>query len=135
MNYLSAVLLLTSDVLILVFGFIIPVSIIIFCNDKIIKILSGLMTKGANAEKTEHKAAVLVLAVLLAFLICWVPYHLVKILYVLRDAGILIGCSLLKILYFCSQIFSYFAFFNSVLNPILDVIVGKKIPDKSQRSL
>ncbi|XP_017266992.1 B2 bradykinin receptor-like isoform X2 [Kryptolebias marmoratus] len=129
-NYPNTTINLTSDAWILVFGFIIPISIIIFCTVKIIQILSGLTMKRENIDKTNHKATTLALAVLLAFLICWVPYHLIKTLYLLRDAGILTVCNSHKILYICQQIFTYLAYFNSVLNPILYVIVGKSFQTK-----
>uniref|UniRef100_A0A3Q3ADQ8 Bradykinin receptor B2 n=1 Tax=Kryptolebias marmoratus TaxID=37003 RepID=A0A3Q3ADQ8_KRYMA len=130
LNYPNTTLQLTSDTLISVFGFIIPIFIITFCTVEIIKMLQSRINEGENRKKRDHKANSLMLAVLLAFLICWVPYHLIRILHVLRDAGILTGCNLNKILYFCQQIFTYLAYFNSVLNPILYVIVGKSFQTK-----
>uniref|UniRef100_A0A3Q3ARW6 Bradykinin receptor B2 n=1 Tax=Kryptolebias marmoratus TaxID=37003 RepID=A0A3Q3ARW6_KRYMA len=130
LNYPNTTLQLTSDALISVFGFIIPIFIITFCTVKIIKTLRNRINEGMNTKKTDQKATTLILAVLLAFVICWVPYHLIKTLYLLRDAGILIGCNSIKILYICQQILTYLAYFNSVLNPILYVIVGKSFQKK-----
>ncbi|XP_040056041.2 B2 bradykinin receptor-like [Gasterosteus aculeatus] len=118
------------DGMLIVFGFIVPISISSFCTIKIIQALKVQMTERFNAEKTEQKATNLVLAVLLAFFICWVPFHVVTTLDVLVRAEILGGCHLQSVLDICNQIFSYLAFFNSVLNPILYVIVGKNFRKK-----
>ncbi|KAM3871215.1 B2 bradykinin receptor-like [Diretmus argenteus] len=121
---------LLCDGMLIIFSFIIPVSIISFCTLKIIQALKNQAMERFNAENTERKATLLVLAVLLAFLICWVPFHLATILDVLLRAGILKGCHLATVLDICNQIFTYMAFFNSVLNPILYVIVGKNFRKK-----
>ncbi|XP_013876380.1 B2 bradykinin receptor-like, partial [Austrofundulus limnaeus] len=125
---LSYTTVFTSQSLNLAFGFIVPVSIIVFCTVKIIKILRSRPMEGVNAKKTEQKATTLVLAVLLAFLICWVPYHLLGISVLLP----ITECSTRKVFYICGQIFSYLAYFNSVLNPILYIIVGKNFRKKVQ---
>ncbi|KAF7201616.1 B2 bradykinin receptor isoform X1 [Nothobranchius furzeri] len=130
MNFPSHNVQLTSDLSLSVLGFIIPIFIISFCTIKIIKSLKNRITEGVNAKKVDHKATTLVLAVLLAFLICWVPYHLVKILYFLKDAKLFTSCSVFKLLHICSQIFTYLAYFNSTLNPILYVLVGKNFQKK-----
>ncbi|XP_032403547.1 B2 bradykinin receptor-like [Xiphophorus hellerii] len=119
-----------SEWMILVLGFFIPISIILFCTVNILKALRNRSIQRVNAKKNDHKANTLVLAVLLAFLICWVPFHLCRIPSHLQYAYILTGCMHKKILYYCGQIFTYLAFFNSVLNPILYVIVGRNFRDK-----
>uniref|UniRef100_A0A4W6EQC9 G-protein coupled receptors family 1 profile domain-containing protein n=1 Tax=Lates calcarifer TaxID=8187 RepID=A0A4W6EQC9_LATCA len=121
-------------------SFIIPIPIFSFCTFKIIQALNNRLMEGSNTQKTEQKATTLVLAVLVAFLICWVPFHLVKIIEWLMRAEVLRGCKLGTVVEICKQIFTYLAFFNSVLNPILYVIVGKNFRRKvkelyKQRSL
>ncbi|XP_033499385.1 B2 bradykinin receptor-like isoform X1 [Epinephelus lanceolatus] len=129
LNYPNTHVQLTFDGMLMMFGFIIPVSIISYCTFKIIKALQNRSIDALNTRQTEHKATTLVLAVLLAFMICWVPYHLIKIpnaLIILE----LLTCDVLTIVNTCSHVFMYFAFFNSVLNPILYVIVGKNFQKK-----
>ncbi|XP_007578987.1 B2 bradykinin receptor-like [Poecilia formosa] len=120
----------TTELMILVLGFFIPISIIFFCTVKILKALRNRFVEGVNAKKKDHKANTLVLVVLLAFLICWIPFHLREVPTWLHKAGILTLCTSKEIQHFCGQIFTYLAFFNSVLNPILYVIVGKNFRKK-----
>ncbi|XP_063353792.1 B2 bradykinin receptor-like [Pelmatolapia mariae] len=113
---------LAYEVITIIFSFIIPIIIISFCTVRIFQSLSNRLMEGLNTKKMEQKATTLILAVLLAFLICWVPFHVTKILDVLQYTGIL-KCHITLII--IQQISVYFAFFNSVLNPILYVIAGK----------
>lgn len=130
LDYPNHTVALFCDGMLIVLSFIIPISIIIFCTVKIIQALKIQAIEKFNAEKTERKATTLVLVVLLAFLICWVPFHMVTALDVLVRADIMGGCHLSNVLEICNQIFTYLAFFNSVLNPILYVIVGKNFRKK-----
>ncbi|XP_006798618.1 B2 bradykinin receptor-like [Neolamprologus brichardi] len=113
---------LAYEVITIIFSFIIPIIVISVCTVRICQSLNNRRMEGLNSKKMEQKATTLILAVLLAFLICWVPFHMTKILDVLRNTGIL-KCHIALII--VQQISVYFAFFNSVLNPILYVIAGK----------
>ncbi|CAN9502361.1 unnamed protein product [Ophioblennius macclurei] len=128
--YPSDAVVVLFEVILMIFSFIIPISVISFCTIKIIQALQKQGIERCNVEKTEHKATTLVLVVLLAFLICWVPFHLIGILDLLLRAEVVGGCHIENAFEICNQIFSYLAFFNSVLNPILYVIVGKNFRKK-----
>ncbi|KAJ7991137.1 hypothetical protein DPEC_G00294140 [Dallia pectoralis] len=130
LDYPNTQVELMFDIMLTVFGFVIPVSVISYCTCQIIQALNNQAMERFNAEHTERKATRLVLAVLLAFLICWVPFHVVTALDVLLRAEVLSGCHLNNILDICNQVFTYLAFFNSVLNPVLYVIVGKNFRKK-----
>ncbi|XP_029349948.1 B2 bradykinin receptor-like [Echeneis naucrates] len=112
-----------SEGLLILFSFIIPISIISFCTFKIIHSLNNRV----HSRNSEQKAATLILAVLAAFLVCWTPFHLVKIVEMFHRAKIFKEEMILEIF---KNIVMYIAFFNSVLNPILYVIVGKKFRKK-----
>ncbi|KAI9520565.1 hypothetical protein NQZ68_017267 [Dissostichus eleginoides] len=118
------------DVMQFTFGFIIPFFIIFYCTIDILQALNNRIFEGLNTQKKEQKATTLVLAVLLAFMICWMPFHVTKILLLLQKAEVLTGCSLEYALNICGHVFTYLAFFNSVLNPILYVIVGQQFRQK-----
>ncbi|KAM9341558.1 B2 bradykinin receptor-like [Symphorus nematophorus] len=112
----------------ILFSFIIPIPFISFCTVKIIQALKNRSIEGVSSQKMEHKATTLVLVVLLAFLICWVPFHVVRIVEVLwRVCGLGVDADLLNT---WSQITNNLAYFNSVLNPILYVVVGKNFQKK-----
>ncbi|AWP16344.1 putative B2 bradykinin receptor-like [Scophthalmus maximus] len=130
LDYQNDTLELLCDGLLVTFSFIIPILIISFCTVKIIQALKVQAVERFSAEKTEQRATTLILAVLLAFLVCWVPFHLVTMLDVLLRAEVLRGCHLTNFLEICNQISTYLAFLNSVLNPILYVIVGKNFRKK-----
>ncbi|KAM7376016.1 hypothetical protein PAMP_005768 [Pampus punctatissimus] len=126
-KYPNANVHLLCLVILTTFTFLLPISIISYCTFKIIQSLNNRLVVGQN---TEHKSTTLVLAVLVAFLICWLPFHVTKILNELGNLNILTkGVSIHDItnaLFICM----YLAFSNSVVNPILYVIVGKNFRKK-----
>ncbi|XP_028837023.1 LOW QUALITY PROTEIN: B2 bradykinin receptor-like, partial [Denticeps clupeoides] len=130
LDYPSLASELTCDLMLILFGFIIPLSVITFCTYRICLALQGQALDRFNAQNTEKKATVLVLVVLLVFLLCWIPFHLVTFLDVLARLEVLTGCVLETGLEICNQFFTYLALSNSVLNPILYVIVGKNFRKK-----
>lgn len=130
LDYQSQTVELFWDTMLVILCFVIPFSIISFCTVKIIQGLKIKTIDRFNAEKTEQRATTLVLVVLLAFLICWVPFHIVTALDILLRAEVFTGCHLTNVLDIANQISTYFAFLNSVLSPILYVIVGKNFRKK-----
>ncbi|XP_058471613.1 B2 bradykinin receptor [Solea solea] len=132
LDYQNDALQLILDGMLIISGFVIPISIILFCTVKITQSLKIQAVERFSAEKTEQRATTLILVVLLAFLICWVPFHVVTTLEVLLKAEILKGCRLWDIVDICNQLFTYLGFSNSVLNPLLYVIVGKNFRKKAR---
>ncbi|XP_033844403.1 B2 bradykinin receptor [Periophthalmus magnuspinnatus] len=118
------------DIMLTIISFLIPICIIAYCTLRIIQALSNKSMDRFHTERTEKKATTLILAVLGAFLICWVPFHLISILDVLCRAKVILDCFTSNVVEFCNQIFTYLAFFNSVLNPVLYVLVGKNFRKK-----
>ncbi|XP_047466322.1 B2 bradykinin receptor-like [Mugil cephalus] len=130
-NYPNDATYLGCDIMQFMLIFIIPVFIISICTFKIIQTLRCRYRDGLNIQKKEEKATFLVLAVLLAFLVCWIPFHIMKIIGTLKDVKVLtLTCNTLIFMHIWHPILLYLAFFNSVLNPILYVIVGKNFRKK-----
>ncbi|XP_034015507.1 B2 bradykinin receptor-like [Thalassophryne amazonica] len=132
LEYPNTTVELVCDGIMIVVSFVIPISIITYCTIKIIQALKDQAVERFNSENSERKATKLVLAVLLAFLFCWLPFHLLTTVDVFLKAMAMEDCLLIETIDICSQIFTYLAFFNSVLNPILYVIVGKNFRKKAQ---
>uniref|UniRef100_A0A3B4AR00 G-protein coupled receptors family 1 profile domain-containing protein n=1 Tax=Periophthalmus magnuspinnatus TaxID=409849 RepID=A0A3B4AR00_9GOBI len=114
-----------------IMAFIIPLLIILFCTVKIVHTLTRRLSNRNSTQQTEHKATILVLTVLLAFFICWLPFSITRMI----ELGVRINlientCSIWLHLYICRILFLYFGFFNSALNPVLYVIVGKNFRKK-----
>ncbi|XP_077436863.1 B2 bradykinin receptor [Vanacampus margaritifer] len=131
-DFPSRTVMLLCDVMLISFSFLIPITIISFCTVKIIQALSKRSIERFNAEKSEQKATTLVLVVLVAFLVCWLPFHIITFLDVLIKAGVMRGCQLEAGVDISSQLFDYLAFFNSIINPVLYVIVGKNFRKKAR---
>ncbi|KAJ6663663.1 hypothetical protein lerEdw1_009742 [Lerista edwardsae] len=108
-----------------IFGFLIPFSVIVVC--------SGAILVKLRRDQLSHssKPFKVITAVIVAFLICWFPFHFFSIfeLNVPNVAGmqekLLIGFTFSSIL----------AYFNSCLNPILYFCVGHNFKEKLSCSL
>ncbi|XP_013911027.1 PREDICTED: B2 bradykinin receptor isoform X2 [Thamnophis sirtalis] len=106
-------------------GFLIPVCIITYCSVQIIQVLQNRDIQKIKTIQTEKKATVLVLAVLLLFIICWLPFQVTTFIDMLFQIGIIVGCDVDQGIVVASQIATYCGFINSCLNPIVYVIIGK----------
>uniref|UniRef100_A0A3P9L984 G-protein coupled receptors family 1 profile domain-containing protein n=1 Tax=Oryzias latipes TaxID=8090 RepID=A0A3P9L984_ORYLA len=129
LNYQNSTAPVSIESNIFIFSFIIPIIIISLCTISILRALSK-RSKRVNVKKSENKTTILILSVLLAFLICWIPYFLTQILDVFRENKILTDPVFIYGLEICKQIFPCLAVFNSVLNPCLYVLVGKRFRRK-----
>ncbi|XP_048830047.1 B2 bradykinin receptor-like [Brienomyrus brachyistius] len=133
LKYPSLDVELICDILLIIIGFLIPFSVISYCTCKIIQTLKNQKIRKLSAVNREKKATILVLCVLFAFVLCWIPFHSVTFLHVLLRFNILVGCEIENILEISNQVFTYLAFSNSVLNPVLYVIVGKNFRRKVKK--
>ncbi|MGH0178722.1 UNVERIFIED_CONTAM: hypothetical protein FKN15_078221 [Acipenser sinensis] len=118
---------ISNNLVLIIIGFFIPFLMISYCTYEITKALRSNIMERFSQGKTEKKATHLILAVLLVFFFCWVPFHVVTFLDILKEAGILNGCALEV----GNQITTYLAYSNSCVNPILYVIVGKSFRKKA----
>ncbi|XP_017311069.1 B2 bradykinin receptor [Ictalurus punctatus] len=109
-----------------VFGFAIPLPIIVFCTYHIVKALKDSDIRFVPGVRTEKRATHLVLTVLAVFLFCWTPHQVVRLLDTLEYYQITPGgCLFEHVLDISEQCSTYLAYADSAINPFLYVVVGK----------
>ncbi|NXU49854.1 BKRB2 protein, partial [Turnix velox] len=113
-----------------VVGFVIPLGVITYCTMEIIKALRSNELQKLKLVQTERKATMLVLAVLLLFILCWLPFQVSTIIDTICFLAPSFKC-LDEINELLTQVATYCAFSNSCLNPVLYVIVGKHFQKKA----
>ncbi|XP_074005933.1 B2 bradykinin receptor [Numenius arquata] len=111
-------------------GFVIPLCVITYCTLQIIKALRSSELQKLKVVQTERKATVLVLAVLLLFVVCWLPFQITTFIDTIQNLAHTSKC-LEDINDLATQIATYCAYSNSCLNPVLYVIVGKHFQKKA----
>ncbi|KAM6392891.1 B2 bradykinin receptor [Pluvialis apricaria] len=110
-------------------GFVIPLCVITYCTTQIIKALRSSELQKLKLVQTERRATMLVLAVLLLFTICWLPFQVSTFIDTICYFTPTFTC-LRNINDILTQVAVYCAFSNSCLNPVLYVIVGKHFQKK-----
>ncbi|NXC41683.1 BKRB2 protein, partial [Penelope pileata] len=111
-------------------GFVIPLCVITYCTTQIIKALRSNESQKLKLIQTERRATLLVLAVLLLFIVCWLPFQISTFIDTVCYLAANLEC-LEEINDIVTQIATYCAFSNSCLNPVLYVIVGKHFQKKA----
>ncbi|NXO56729.1 BKRB2 protein, partial [Aramus guarauna] len=119
-----------NNCLLNIMGFVIPVCVITYCTVQIMKALRSSELQKLKVVRTERRATVLVLAVLLLFIICWLPFQISTFIDTIRYLTPGSKC-LEEINDVLTQLATYCAFSNSCLNPVLYVIVGKHFQKKA----
>ncbi|XP_028254560.1 B2 bradykinin receptor-like [Parambassis ranga] len=118
-----------SYILYSTFSFFLPLCIMFFCTVNILHVLRNRVTESSSTQKMEHRATTLVLAVLLVFVICWLPDQIATILYLILLYIPQVKCH--GKFFETIREFSFFlGIFNSVLNPILYIFFGKTFHKK-----
>ncbi|CAM5124879.1 unnamed protein product [Natator depressus] len=106
-----------------ILGFLIPFTVIVCCYGAI------LVKLRRNQLARSGKPFKVIAAVIVAFFLCWLPYHIFSFLEMNRtpsmDTTLIVGLPLTASL----------AFINSCLNPILYVFMGQDFKEKLRRSL
>ncbi|XP_013037040.2 B2 bradykinin receptor [Anser cygnoides] len=119
-----------NNCLLNIVGFVIPLCVITYCTTQIIKALRSSELQKMKLIQTERRATMLVLAVLLLFVICWLPFQISTFIDTICSLAKTLKC-LEEINDIVTQIATYCAFSNSCLNPVLYVIVGKHFQKKA----
>ncbi|XP_063804509.1 B2 bradykinin receptor-like [Pseudophryne corroboree] len=123
---------IATNIIMTIFGFLIPAIVIAFCTAQIIHALRNNTMQQFKEINNEKKATWLVLAVLLVFIICWLPFHIFTFIDTLDLYEVLPLCSLSMFTEIGNQISTYIGYSNSCINPLLYVIVGNHFRRKAK---
>ncbi|KGL90461.1 B2 bradykinin receptor [Charadrius vociferus] len=119
-----------NNCLLNIVGFVMPLCVITYCTMQIIKALRSSELQKLKLVQTERRATMLVLAVLLLFIVCWLPFQISTFIDTICHLAPTLTC-LRQINDLLTQVAVYCAFSNSCLNPVLYVIVGKHFQKKA----
>ncbi|XP_062847663.1 C-C chemokine receptor type 5-like [Trichomycterus rosablanca] len=103
-----------------ILGWVLPLSVILFCYSRIIPILLTLRSQ------KKHKAVRLILVLVAVFFIFWTPYNIVVFMHFLRHFGYMTSCEWKENLDMAMQWVETIAFSHCCLNPIIYAFVGQK---------
>ncbi|EMP39681.1 C3a anaphylatoxin chemotactic receptor [Chelonia mydas] len=118
--------LLTISITRIVFGFLLPFSIIAACY-----ILIAVKMHGARFTKPRGKTLRVILVVVVAFFVCWAPFHAVEALSLLAMPG----TRFRETVALWDHLSTALAYANSCINPLLYVFVGRDFRRKARRSV
>ncbi|KAM6069597.1 putative G-protein coupled receptor 132 isoform 1-T2 [Theristicus caerulescens] len=115
------------------FGFVVPFTILIFTNYKIFQ-----STKTSSSLTCRQKAKVkyLAIAIIVIFLICFAPYHVVLVIraiYFLLHQNC--SCPFEKDIFSIFTVFLCLATANSIADPIIYVLVSENVRKDFYRTL
>lgn len=122
---LSAWLVTSSRFLL---GFFLPFLVIVLCHVVVYRRADSGVSRGRSRAK---KTLRVIVAVVLSFFLCWLPLHIVDFLLLVtpRSSANSPKVYLAHVLALC------LAYFNSCLNPLLYVCLGRGFKDNMRRSL
>ncbi|XP_030007929.1 C5a anaphylatoxin chemotactic receptor 1 [Sphaeramia orbicularis] len=110
-----------------VVGFILPFLIIVICHWKVYGKTSSGLSNGTRSKKTLK----IIVAVILSFFLCWLPLHIVDMIMLLTPRS----STQYPLVYHAEVMTVCLAYFNSCLNPLLYVCLGRGFKNTVNRSL
>ncbi|XP_038604663.1 C-X-C chemokine receptor type 1-like [Tachyglossus aculeatus] len=103
------------------FGFLLPLLVMLFCYGSTLAVLFRARTG------QKHRAMRVVLAVVLVFLLCWLPYNITLVIDSLMWAQVLTdSCGLRDHVDRALLVTQVLGYLHSCLNPIVYAFVGQK---------
>ncbi|XP_060776305.1 C-C chemokine receptor type 5-like [Neoarius graeffei] len=103
-----------------ILGLIIPLSVMLFCYSRIIRILMTMKSQ------KKHKAVKLMLVLVIVFFLFWTPYNIVIFLKFLHHLHYMNTCQWNQDLHMAMQWVEAIALSHCCLNPIIYAFVGQK---------
>ncbi|KAK9523931.1 hypothetical protein VZT92_017812 [Zoarces viviparus] len=108
-----------------IFGFLLPLLVMAICYSVAIERL--LSTRSFK----KHRAMKVIMAVVIAFLLCWTPYHITMMVDTVQRADLVpFSCALKRSVNLALVITNSLALFHSCINPVLYAFVGEKFRNK-----
>uniref|UniRef100_A0A8C4FBX2 G-protein coupled receptors family 1 profile domain-containing protein n=2 Tax=Dicentrarchus labrax TaxID=13489 RepID=A0A8C4FBX2_DICLA len=104
-----------------VFGFFLPLAVMVTCYS--VTIARLLHTRGFQ----KHRAMKVIIAVVIAFLLCWTPFHITMVVdTVLRADLVGFDCAMRRTVTMALHVTNSLALLHSCINPVLYAFVGEK---------
>ncbi|XP_048398408.1 type-1 angiotensin II receptor [Stegostoma tigrinum] len=110
-------------------GFLIPLLIILICYTLIVKSLVQAF-QIERSKPANNEAFKLIVAVVVSFILCWLPFQIFTFLDVLSRLKIIEHCHITEIIDTSIPFTICVAYFNSCLNPILYGLVARNFRGK-----
>ncbi|XP_074536473.1 C5a anaphylatoxin chemotactic receptor 1 [Halichoeres trimaculatus] len=112
----------------LMVGFILPFLVIVFCH----WVVYRKAESGFSSSRTRPKRTLrVIMAVVLSFFLCWLPLHILDFLLLITPRNSKHSPNI----YHAHTLALCLAYFNSCLNPLLYVCLGRGFKDSMNRSL
>lgn len=113
-----------------IFGFFLPLAVMITCYS--IVVVRLLRTRGFQ----KHKAMKVIISVVVAFLLCWMPYHITLMVdTALRTDLIPFDCGVRRAVTMALDVTNSLALLHSCINPVLYAFVGQKFRNNMSQLL
>ncbi|NXA88360.1 GPR55 protein, partial [Melanocharis versteri] len=113
-----------------IFGFLIPLAVMVFCSAQTIWIL--LNNKTEDRRKVEERGALRVIVInLVVFLVCFTPFHLGICLQCLVRQQVIVGCRMKQTIILFLQVSMTFANLNCCLDAIFYYFAAKELCKKA----
>ncbi|KAK2917539.1 C-X-C chemokine receptor type 1-like [Channa argus] len=104
-----------------IFGFFLPLAVMIICYS--ITIARLLRTRGFQ----KHRAMRVILLVVIAFLLCWTPYHITRMVDTLLRMNVILNNRAVRgSVTMALTVTHSLAMMHSCINPVLYAFVGEK---------
>ncbi|KAI3365776.1 hypothetical protein L3Q82_000777 [Scortum barcoo] len=108
-----------------IFGFLLPLSVMMFCY--CVTVTTLLHSRGFQ----KHRAMKVIIAVVIAFLLCWTPYHITMVVDTLLRAELIpFDCAQRRSVSLALDVTGRVALVHSCINPVLYAFVGEKFRGK-----
>ncbi|XP_056331812.1 type-1 angiotensin II receptor [Danio aesculapii] len=119
-NVLAALSLMKS-----IFGFLLPITVILTCYCLIGRALPKARDIQRNARSNGDEVLSMLAAAALSFFLCWAPHQIFNFMEMLLLLKVITSCDVVDIIDTGMPFSICIAFFNSCMNPILYSFVGK----------